>query len=260
MDKNLYFEMSWMDIKASIESNKILFFVVGSIEQHGPHLPIGTDTIPPIEIALRVARKCGGIVAPSTNYGYKSILKSGGGPHFIGTVGMRGTTLIALVRDIFSDFISQGWQKIVVFDWHEENRAFTYEGIDEAVRDIGHDGNLKIVRIENPCDLTLRAHPELYDIIFGGDYQGMTVEHASTFETSIMMAVRPDLVQSTHIQDGRPPKPIDYDIIPVPLSAAPESGVFWKPKSIPSTPEKGEAFLDAIVETLLKVIETEFQQ
>lgn len=258
-EKHLYLEMSWDEIKNSIEKNKILFFIVGSVEQHGFHLPVGTDTIPPMEIALRVAKKVGGVVAPSTTYGYKSILKSGGGPHYPGSVGVKGATLIYMIRDIFSVFIEQGWRKFLIFDWHEENRGFTFEGIDEAVKASGLDATqLKIVRIENPCDLALREHPELYDILFGNKYEGMTVEHASTFETSVMMAIRPDLVKQEKIVDGRPPIPMDYDVLPVPLDAAPESGVFWKPKSIPSTPEKGIKFVDALIETLINVINKEF--
>lgn len=75
MERNLYLEMPWIDIKSSIESKKSLFFMVSSIKQHGPHRPVGTDTIPPIEIALKVAGKCDGVVDPSKKYGYKSILK-----------------------------------------------------------------------------------------------------------------------------------------------------------------------------------------
>ncbi len=249
-------EMTWPEVQQAIASQKILFFCVGSIEQHGPHLPLGVDAYLPMEIAARVAKRIGGVVAPCTNYGYKSLLRAGGGPHFVGSVGLRGATLIVLVKDILENYILQGWRRIVVLDWHLENVAFVYEGVDEAIHESGVGDALKVVKIDNPNGLGVKHDPGLENYLFGDDFPGWAVEHASIWETSAMLAAFPGLVRKDKIADGRPPEPFDYDVLPAPRAGAPESGIFWKASL--SSEEKGLRILEAVTQGIIKVIEKEF--
>ena len=85
----------------------------------------------------------------------------------------------------------------------------------------------------------------------------MLVEHASAFETSAMLAARPDLMHMERVVDGRLPTPMGYDILSVSKDAVSETGVFWK--ATMGTREKGERVMDAIVETLVRVMETELK-
>jgi creatinine amidohydrolase/Fe(II)-dependent formamide hydrolase-like protein len=71
------------------------------------------------------------------------------------------------------------------------------------------------------------------------------------------VAAFPQLVRDELIADGQPPQPFDYDVLPTPRDAAPQSGIFWKASL--STKEKGEQILEATVEGIIKVIEKEFQ-
>ena len=249
-------DMTWPEVRQAIAENRVLIFCVGTVEQHGPHLPLGVDAYLPMEIAARVARKVGAVVAPCTNYGYKSLLRAGGGPYFPGSVGMRGATLIALVKDIMEEFIHQGWRRILVLDWHLENVPFVFEGVDEAVRSANLGDVLKVVKIDNPNGLGVAASPGLFEILFGKDFPGWAVEHASIWETSAMLAAFPELVRKAEIIDGRPPEPFDYDVIPAPKNGAPESGIFWKASL--ASKEKGIRILEAVTEGIVKVIEKEF--
>ena len=61
------------------EASPTVLLPVGSLEQHGPHLPLDVDSLIPTRISEAVAPKIGGLVAPTINYGYKSQPKSGGG-------------------------------------------------------------------------------------------------------------------------------------------------------------------------------------
>lgn len=250
-------EMTWPEVRQAINEKKLLIFSVGAVEQHGPHLPLGVDIYLPVAIAERVARRVGGVVAPCTNYGYKSLLRAGGGPHFPGSVGMRGTTLIALVKDLLEEYIHQGWRRILVLDWHLENVPFVLEGVDEAVRAANLGDDLKVVKIDNPNGLGVAAKPGLQNYLFGEDFPGWAVEHASIWETSAMLASHPELVRAELIVDGRPPEPFDYDVFPVPADGAPASGIFWKASL--SSEEKGRRILEAVVEGITAVIEKEFQ-
>lgn len=249
-------DMTWPEVRQAIAENRVLIFCIGAVEQHGPHLPLGVDAYLPMEIAARVARKVGAIVAPCTNYGYKSLLRAGGGPHFVGSVGVKGTTLIALVKDIMEEFIRQGWRRILVLDWHLENVPFVFEGVDEAVRAANLGDELKVVKIDNPNGLGVAASPGLEKYLFGDDFPGWAVEHASIWETSAMLAAFPELVRVEAISDGHPPEPFDYDVLPAPKYGAPESGIFWKASL--ASKEKGIRILEAVTEGIVKVIEKEF--
>lgn len=257
MEKPLFLmDMTWPEVRQAIDEQRILIFCVGSVEQHGPHLPLGVDAYLPMEIAARVAKRVGAVVAPCTNYGYKSLLRAGGGPHFVGSVGVKGTTLIALVKDIMEEFIRQGWRRILVLDWHLENVPFVFEGVDEAVRAANLGDELKVVKIDNPNGLGVATSPGMEKYLFGDDFPGWGVEHASIWETSAMLAAFPELVRVEAISDGRPPEPFDYDVLPAPKDGAPESGIFWKASR--SSKEKGNRILEAVTEGIVKVIKKEF--
>jgi creatinine amidohydrolase len=214
------------------------------------------DSFIPLAIAYRTAKEINGVVAPPTNYGYKSLLRVGGGPHFPGSVGLRGTTLIAMVKDIILSFVQQGWKRILVLDWHLENVSFVYEGIDEALREVEPDCGCKIVRVDNPNGLGIKVDPGLEAELFGEDFPGWDVEHAAIWETSAMMAAHPEWVDEDKMIDGEPPRPFAYDVFPVPKDAAPPSGVFWK--ATQASQEKGERILKAVTRGLVEVIEQEF--
>lgn len=256
MDTNQYLEMTSPELQKAINENRVLFYCVGMVEQHGPHLPTGTDTFLPMEVATRAAKKVGGVVAPCTNYGYKSILRCGGGDGFVGTINLKGSTITAVVKDSISEFIRNGWRHILVLDWHYENHPFVYEGVDEAVRDAECKDGLKILRVDNVVDMAFAANPDIIDFVFEGDYRGMMVEHASAFETSLMLSALPDMVRKDKIIDGRLPVQMDYDVLPDPKGAAPESGVFWK--ATMGTKEKGDRLMEILVDEVVSIIEKEY--
>jgi creatinine amidohydrolase len=257
MESVRWLELTWPELQKAIAENRILIFVVGAVEQHGPALPTAVDILLPLTVAERVAEQVNGVVAPCTNYGYKSLLRAGGGPHFPGSLSLRGTTVISMVQDILTEFIRQGWRRIVVLDWHLENVPFVFEGVDEAVSAAGDIPGLKIVKIDNPNGLGVAARPGLQEELFGSDFPGWAVEHAAIWETSAMLAAFPKLVREQEIIDGLPPRPMDYDVLPTPKDGAPESGVFWK--ATRATRQKGELILAAVVQGILTVLKSEFE-
>ncbi len=248
--------MTWVETKAAVEEEKILFFSVGSIEQHGYHLPLGVDIFLPMEVLRRVAGEVDGIIAPPVNYGYKSLHRSGGGPYFQGSIGVTGATLLSVVKDIFSRFFQQGWKHIVVLDWHLENIPFVYEGVDEALKEYRGSSKIKVIKIDNPNGLAVKYDQELKDYLFGKEFPGWEVEHASLWETSAMMAAKPELVRSHLIRDGVPPQPSDYDVLPSPPLREKDTGVFWKASL--STMEKGERIMGAATGAIVEVVRKEF--
>src|SRR5580698_11117098 len=114
--------MSWVVYRARVSSQVPVLLPVGALEQHGPHLPLGTDALLASAIASGVAAQVGGVVAPALSYGYKSQPKCGGGQHFIGTTSLDAATLIGQTRDTVREFVRHGVQQLVIVNGHYENQ------------------------------------------------------------------------------------------------------------------------------------------
>jgi creatinine amidohydrolase/Fe(II)-dependent formamide hydrolase-like protein len=110
-------ELSWVDYQARMANDKPpILLPVGALEQHGPHLPLGTDGLLSAAVAADAAARVGGLVAPTLSYGYKSQPKCGGGQHFCGTTSVDAATLIGSVRDAVREFARHGVTKLVILD------------------------------------------------------------------------------------------------------------------------------------------------
>ena len=129
-------QLSWVDYQQRIRSeHPPVLLPVGALEQHGPHLPLGTDGLLASAVAADTAARVGGLVAPTLSYGYKSQPKCGGGQHFCGTTSVDAATLIGQIRDAVREFARHGVDKLVVVNGHYENQWFLIEGIDLGLRD-----------------------------------------------------------------------------------------------------------------------------
>lgn len=244
-------KMTWPEVKKARDEGRPLIFIVGSIEQHGPHLPICTDLAIPYEIAKKVAEKVGGVVAPAIPYGYRSKPRSGGGEGFIGTFSLSGETLIHLTRDLIKAYITKGFSKIFVLDWHIENVEFINEGLTLAVEET--EGiERKIVVVDNPNGL---VDSNILEEMFQGDFPGWDREHAAIFETSMMLSLCPELVQKDKIISDESKNYHAYDILPPPEDIVPESGVLWHAKK--ASKEKGDKAVSSMVEALAEIIRKE---
>ena len=72
MDAVAIATLSWTEYQQRIQAPQTVVFIpCGALEQHGPHLPLGTDALLSTAVASSVAEKLAGIVAPAFSYGYK---------------------------------------------------------------------------------------------------------------------------------------------------------------------------------------------
>jgi creatinine amidohydrolase len=154
MNEVLMQHLSWVAYRNRVLNDRaIVLPPCGALEQHGPHLPLGTDALLSTAVATDVARKIGGIVAPAFNYGYKSQPKCGGGQHFRGTTSLDGNNLSQMTRDVIREFARHGVRRLALIDGHYENQWFLSEGIDLAIRDLSQNGtrmpSLRVVRLES---------------------------------------------------------------------------------------------------------------
>jgi creatinine amidohydrolase len=250
-------ELPWTTYHNLVKDGEpVLFLPVGSLEQHGPHLPMNCDVVIPTVICERAAAKVNGLVLPAVSYGYKSQPRSGGGNHLPGTTSLDGLTLIHTIRDIMRDLARHGVRKLAVLVGHYENTMFVIEGIDLALRELRWEGirDFRVVRV----DYWEYTKPSTFEQVWGDEFPGWPTEHAGVMETSVMLAVAPDLVDMSKVPVHAPANFPCYDIYPY----VPEKG--WVPSSGAlssasiATAEKGELFLEDYVAGVRECVLNEF--
>jgi creatinine amidohydrolase len=245
-------EMTWPEVQAAIKEDYTVLLIAGATEQHGPHLPITTDVILPMEVAKGAARSTKTIIATPLYYGMQSKPLSGGGQSFPGTTSLRGATLILVVRDIVGEFIRQGFKKIMVMCWHMENKGFTYEGADLAMHAAGDSG----ARVLSMDSAFQAVDMKSIEHMFPAGFPGHDVEHAAIIETSLMLHLRPELVRVDKIADDEAQRHPPYDLIPAPPDTIPASGVLYRASL--GTKEKGKELYEMLVHNVTEAITTEF--
>ena len=233
-------ELSWPEWQSRIAGNPPVFLPVGATEQHGPHLPLNVDVVLPTGVCERVARQTGGLVAPTIPYGNRSQVRSGGGQHFPGTTSLDAHTLSMVVRDVLRDLGAHGVRRIVVLNGHFENTWPLVEGVELALRELRRDGirEVQILRLEY-WDHVRRA---TLDRLFPDGFPGTELEHASLLETSLMLLLRPELVEMAKVPDDGPARFPAYDRWPDPPGYLPPSGVLARAEL--ATAEKGQWLMD----------------
>jgi creatinine amidohydrolase len=245
-------ELTWIEYKERIRKGAPVLVIAGATEQHGPHLPLGTDVFQVLDIARKVAERTNGIVAPPIIYGYKSQPKGGGGQSFVGTTSLDGHTLTLIVRDLVREFLRHDVRHLVFIDGHYGNAPFMTEGIDLALRGASVC-NTKILLLR-----WFELIPEnTLDEIFEGKYPGLRLEHAAVIETSVMGVVRPDLVRWDRLVDDQAKRVVPYEIYPAPAEIIARSGVL-SPAGRASA-EIGVRIVSEVVGIITKIVQAECQ-
>lgn len=250
---NVYMDqISWVEYQQRVEAGAVVFLPCGATEQHGPHLPLGTDALLSTAISADAARQVSGLVAPALAYGYKSQPKCGGGQHFCGTTSLDGATLIALVQDAVREFARHGVKRLVLVLGHYENQWFVAEGIQLALRELGLGCELEVMRLEH---WDFCREQTLADI-FPDGFPGFALEHAAVIETSLMLHYHPQMVALERIPDDLPADFPPYDMYPTRTEWVPPSGVLSSARG--STAEKGLRMANDIVEGIVAAVRHEF--
>ncbi|WP_323174574.1 creatininase family protein [Natrialba sp. PRR66] len=163
----------------------VLVIPVGSIEQHGEHLPVMTDTLLANSVATvgakRIADEIPVLVTPPVRPGYS--------PHhlsFGGTLTSEFETLLDFIRDTADSALSNGFDALVLINGHGGNTPL----IDAAVSEIGHEHTEAEILGATYFELVADLVEEVRDSEKGG------MAHGGEFETSLMLYLYPELVDT----------------------------------------------------------------
>ena len=247
--------LTWSEFKRLVvDEQRAVLLPVGATEQHGWHLPLGVDWMMAQEISRRVAERIGAVVAAPVCYGAKSQIRSGGGEHFVGTVGLNANTLINLVSDVLVSLGRKGAKRLVVLDGHYENGMFLAEACDLAISSLATFG-IKDVRIMKALYAEDLPDALVREVYAERTCPGLALEHAALLETALMMYCFPDLVGSaddpTQAVAAFPP----YDLFPPKTEWVPASGALAP--SAGATSDKGRRLVEHFVNVVSAGIQKE---
>jgi creatinine amidohydrolase len=241
MRTRLFAELTWPEVAEAAGRGAGVVVPVGSTEQHGHHLPLCTDVVLPTELGLAIAEEHDLLVAPAVHFGYRSRPLSGGGQGFPGTISVSAQTLMLTVEDVLRELLRHGFRRLMILNWHFENRSFVYESAWLAL-DEGQREDARVMVVEEPFS---QLSDETMDLLFGDEFPGWDVEHAAIMETSLMLHLRPDLVLFERAVDDEAARHPFYDVVPIPDDFVPRSGTLWK--ATQASAEKGARAWEEIV-------------
>jgi len=246
-------EMTWEEVERRLRETEVALVPVGSTEQHGPALPLGTDTYVAIGLAEEAARRTGAVVAPPIWFGESSHHMA-----FPGTVTLRPETLIELVKDVCVSLAYHGFKKIIIINGHRRANLPPLLIAAKAVR----EETGAYVAVIDPSKISIDTALRLRET--GGF-------HADEIETSHMLYLRPELVQLERAVAEMPKFPkyvipdpyVGGDRVDVAFTAEDEaklttSGVMGDPTK--ATREKGEKYHQALVEVIVDFIRSIAEQ
>ena len=245
--------MNWVELNSprlgSVSRETICVLPLGAAEQHGPHLPLATDQLIADGLAARLDALCGGklLVLPG--------LPATCSEHhmaFPGSLTLDHATFINVVAQMIGSAARHGFRRFFLLNAHGGNMAVG--GV------VAEQLSMLLPNVDVVFGAWFRMAGERLRHLVEGDYPA--VGHACEFETSLIMAMRPELVDEAAIVDDgvAPTSPLlKFDLLAggptirsVPFDRFTESGVWGKPSC--ASAAKGEAILKIVVPLMREML------
>ncbi|MDA2924806.1 creatininase family protein, partial [Acidobacteria bacterium AH-259-L09] len=179
-------DLAYPDIQAYLQHCDLIMIPMASTEQHGPHLPLCTDTVTALEIASRVAAINNMLHTPVVWTGYSPQHMAGPGQGR-GTITIRASTLSALLYDISRSLIHHGFNKLIFINGHGSN----VKVIDPVLRKIRYQTGALV----GFCKPYMERYVGLMEGLMENPPDETPGWHASELETSQMLAHNTQLVK-----------------------------------------------------------------
>lgn len=179
-------QLAWPQVKSLASAGAVALLPIGSTEAHGPHLPLSVDVVIAEEVCRRVAarlnaRGVGSVTFPPVAYTLTDFANA-----FSGTVSLKADTARALIGGVIEGIVHAGFTRVLVCNHHLEPAHFKL--VHEAAA---------LARTATGAKIAVADHRRLphgprlgEEFMHGGS-------HAGGYETSLMMAAAPHLVDET---------------------------------------------------------------
>jgi creatinine amidohydrolase len=179
--RNYIPHMTWQEVEDALKHTDMVIIPVGSIEQHGKHLPLGTDSLAAIEGCKLLAQKTDDLIAP--------VVLAGLSEHhmgFPGTITLSPETFEAVIYDTARSLIRHGFRKLMIYNGHGGNTV----SVKNAVQKINQTTSATAVLLNDLKPSATDAVQESPDIDW----------HAGVGETSLMLYLAPPLVDMSRAE------------------------------------------------------------
>ena len=180
------YDLAAPDVADQIARNGVVVMPFGSVEQHGPHLPAGTDTMAAELVAAELAGRLDGMVVPAGQYGVTPI--HAGHP---GTISLRREVFEAYLANICEEMVAMGAKAFIFVNWHEGNIA----SLDAVATDL-QDAEDVLVITAHACYTAQR--------IYGA--RGGELTHGGGIETLAVKAHDPGLYRAERVTEPTRPE------------------------------------------------------
>ncbi len=238
-EKFRYEEFTWPEIRDAAAQNRAAVVPVGTVEQHGPHLPLATDLLAALEIARLAVKRIPGeaVLLPAVPYG-----SSAHQMDFPGAVSVESETVVRYLTGLGISLARHGFGKILLVNVDRANAPL----LDVAAREVTR-------RTESLCAAVMcwnLVPPPLAEEL--RDPAGIAA-HAGELESSVMLYLRGDLVRMQEAEPeagGEPLSPtLVFDDWP---SRCSRTGTLGDPTG--ASAEMGRRIVEAVVSRLVEVI------
>lgn len=227
-------EMTMTQVEEALKTCQSVVIPFGALEEHGPHLPLSTDTIQAMEVARRAAERTPLFVAPPVHYG--NCRSTAAHP---GTVSISTSTLKALLKDIVRSLYRQGFRTVLVLTGHAggAHRMALQDAGEELLDELPE----LTMAVATEYELAREAGRGLVET--AGD------AHAGEIETSRILHSHPQLVRGS--------APEEYPTFPVGLLVRDKrrywpGGVWGNPAK--ASAEKGRLLEELVVEKVVGLV------
>jgi creatinine amidohydrolase len=228
MSGKILSEINARQLREEVDKDAVAVLVLGACENHGDHMPFGSDFIMPYELAIRLAKRYDKLlVLPPVHYGVSSHHKD-----FQMTMSLGPETYVAVIRDILDSLVANKIHRILIINGHDGNIG-PIENAARIVKEI--NPQVVIACLESWWTLVGALDKNLFEVWNG-------LGHGGEAETSAMLALRPELVDMNLASE---------QIVPI----LPENvRIYWKFNELTTTGATG-APRKATVEKGMRIVE-----
>lgn len=230
--------LAWPEFEKQVKKNLAVIVPISPVEEHGPHLPLGTDFIRPLEFLKLASQKIEFLIYPVIPLGHCRATRG-----FPGTMSLKSETLKSVIQDIVTNLIDHKVKKIIIIS--------------------GHGGKIHRMTIQDALYEIKNQHPKSRIFYLEMGYlmeqvpKGLIVTkndaHAGEIETSEMLYLKPALVKKNKLVKG------DWHYSKMEILTTKETtkqcnqyGV--KGDATKATIEKGKILIESEIKKLMEII------